>query len=208
MRKISLALAALAVLPLSLAAQASFYPSFQPTRVAEREYNFALADFDGGSALLFQWREGLGNQRAQFTADIGLSDGDGPADGDAAMILGGSFHYQLTRASNDMPFDMVFGAGLGVTMGDDYNFFRIPIGVAIGHRFPLEGKFAITPFVHPRLSIDRVKVGSASDTDTNIDIDIGGAFEINEQMQVRLAATLGNGDAVGVSFVWLPRGLR
>jgi hypothetical protein len=84
----------------------------------------------------------------------------------------------------------------------------VPIGVAVGHRFPLEGKFAITPFVHPRLSIDRVKVGSVSDTDTNIDIDIGGSFEITEQMQVRLAATLGNGDAVGVSFVWLPRGLR
>jgi len=208
MRKLSLAVVALAILPLSLAAQAGFYPSFQPTRVAEREYNFALTDFDGGSALLFQWREGLGNQRTQFTADLGIADGDGPADGDGALIIGGSFHYQLMRATSDVPFDMVFGAGLGLTAGDNYNFFRVPIGVAVGHRFPLEGKFAITPFVHPRLSIDRVKVGSVSDTDTNIDIDIGGSFEINEQMQVRLAATLGNGDAVGVSFVWLPRGLR
>jgi hypothetical protein len=208
MRKLSLAVVALALLPLSLAAQAGFYPSFQPTRVAEREYNFALTDFDGGSALLFQWREGLGNQRTQFTADLGLADGDGPADGDGAVIIGGSLHYQLMRATTDVPFDMVFGAGLGLTAGDNYNYFRVPIGVAIGHRFPLEGKFAITPFVHPRLSIDRVKVGSVSDTDTNIDIDIGGSFEINEQMQVRLAATLGNGDAVGVSFVWLPRGLR
>jgi hypothetical protein len=208
MRKISLAIIAVAILPLSLAAQAGFYPAFQPTRVAEREYNFGLTDWDGGSALLFQWREGLGNQRSQFTADLGLSDGDGPADDNGALIIGGSFHYQLMRASNELPFDMVFGAGLGLTAGNDYNVFRVPVGVAIGHRFPLEGKFAITPFVHPRVSFDRVKVGGFSDTDTNIDIDIGGSFEINEQMQVRLAATLGNGDAVGVSFVWLPRGLR
>ena len=129
MRKLSLAFIAILVLPLSLAAQAGFYPAFQPTRVAEREYNFGLVDWDGGTGLLFQWREGLGNARSQFTADIGLS-------------------------------------------------------------------------------IDRIAAGGFDDTDTNIDIDIGGMFEISERMQLRLAATLGNGDAVGVSFVWLPRGLR
>ena len=208
MRKLSLAFIALLALPLSLAAQAGFYPAFQPTRVAEREYNFGLVDWDGGTGLLFQWREGLGNPRAQFTADLGVADGDGNANNDGAVVIGGSFHYQLTRASGDMPFDMVFGAGLGLTAGDNYNVFRIPVGVAIGHRFPLEGNYAITPYVHPRVSIDRLSAGGFSDTDTNIDVDIGGMFEINRQMQVRLAATLGNGDAVGVSFVWLPRGLR
>lgn len=208
MRKLSLAFVALLILPLSLAAQSGFHPSFQPTRVAEREYNFGLVDWDGGSALLFQWREGLGNARTQFTADLGISDGDGAANDDGALIIGGSFHYQLMRATSDVPFDMVFGAGLGITAGDRFDAFRVPVGVAIGHRFPLEGKLAITPFVHPRLSIDRISAGGVSNTDTNIDFDIGGSFEINEQMQIRLAATLGNSDAVGVSFVWLPRGLR
>lgn len=208
MRKLSLAFVALAVLPVSLAAQAGFTPAFQPTRVAEREYNFGLVDWDGGSALLFQWREGLGNSRTQFTADLGLSDADGATNDGGALIIGGSLHYQMMRATADIPFDMVFGVGLGLTAGDNYDVFRVPVGVAIGHRFPLEGKLAVTPFVHPRLSIDRVKVGSISNTDTNIDFDIGGSLEINEQMQVRLAATLGNSDAIGVSFVWLPRGLR
>lgn len=208
MRKLSLAFVALLVLPLSLAAQAGFYPSFQPTRVAEREYNFGLVDWDGGSALLFQWREGLGTARTQFTADLGISDGDGPLNDDGALIIGGSFHYQLMRASADLPFDMVLGAGVGIVSGDRYDAFRIPVGVAIGHRFPLEGKMAVTPFVHPRLSVDRVKTAAGSGTDTNIDVDLGGAFEINERMQVRVSATIGNGDAFGLSFVWLPRGLR
>lgn len=208
MRKLSLAFVALAVLPLSLAAQSGFTPAFQPTRVAEREYNFGLVDWDGGSALLFQWREGLGNSKTQFTADLGISDGDGAASDDGALIIGGSLHYQMMRATEDIPFDMVFGVGLGLTAGDNFDAFRVPVGVAIGHRFPLEGKLAITPFVHPRLSIDRVKIMGISNTDTNIDFDIGGALEINEQMQVRLAATFGNSDAIGVSFVWLPRGLR
>lgn len=209
MRKLSLALVGILAIPAALAAQSGPHPAFQPTRVAEREYNFALADFDGGSALLFQWREGLGNKRAQFTADLGLADGDGPADNDGALIIGGSFHYQLTNASSELPFDMVFGAGLGVTAGDNYSVFRIPIGVAIGHRFPLEGNFAITPYVHPRLSIDRLSVdGGGNDTDSNIDIDLGASFEINRQMQARLAVTFGDADAVGISFAWQPRGLR
>jgi hypothetical protein len=209
MRKLSLALVGILALPVALAAQAGLHPAFQPTRVAEREYNFALTDFDGGSALLFQWREGLGNSRSQFNVDLGLADGDGPADNSGAVIFGGSYHYQLTRASAELPFDMVFGAGLGLTAGDNYSIFRIPVGVAIGHRFPLEGNFAVSPYVHPRLSIDRLSVdGAGDDTDSNIDIDLGASFEISRQMQARLAVTFGDADAVGISFVWLPRGLR
>lgn len=208
MRKCVFALVAVLALPFALDAQAGPTPSFQPTRVAVREYNFAFTDFNGGSALLFQWREGLGNPRAQFTADLGVLGGNTPANDKSALIVGGSFHYQLTNATQDLPFDMVFGAGLGLTSGDGYSVFRIPVGVAVGHRFPVEGEFAISPFVHPRLSIDRLSAGGVQDTQTNINVDIGASFEITRQMQGRLAVTIGDGDAVGLSFVWLPRGLR
>jgi hypothetical protein len=208
MRKLTLALLAVLVLPAAASAQAGTYPALQPTQIAEREYNFALADFDGGTALLVQWREGLSNSRLQFTGDLGLADF---AD-EAGIIIGGGFAFQMLRASGELPFDMALTGGLGLTLVDNFNLLRIPVGVAIGHRFPLEGGFAISPFVHPRLSIDRVSVdtplGNTSDTDTNIDIDIGGNLEFNPQMQVRLAATLGDRDAVGISFAWTPRGLR
>ena len=204
MRKISLALALALAIPVAAEAQAGTYPALQPTRVAEREYNFVLADYTGGSALIVQWREGLGDQRLQFTGEAGI--GDGP--GDAAIILGGSMHLQLTKATQDLPFDMVLGGGIGITAGDGVSLLRIPVGVAIGHRFPLEGRYAITPFVHPRISINRVSAGNVSNTETDIDLDIGANFELNEQMQLRLAAALGDGSGVGISFAWTPRGLR
>ena len=209
-----LGLSALAlVIAAPLGAQAFYYPAFQPTRVAEREYNFALADIGngGGTGLIFQWREGLGNPRAQFTLDAGFADPDA-AGADMRLIMGGGFAYQMVRERQDQPFDMVFTAGVGGSFGDDVTLIRIPIGVAVGHRFPLEGNFAITPYVHPRLSIDRIPRdtpgGNVSDTELNLDIDIGASLEINSQMQVRLAALLGDGDAIGLSFVWTPRGLR
>ena len=196
-----------------LGAQAYVYPAFQPTRVAEREYNFALVDIGGGggTGLIFQWREGLGNPRTQFTLDAGFADPDA-AGSDARLILGGGFAYQMLRERQDMPFDMVFTGGLGASFGDNVTLIRIPFGVAAGHRFPIEGKFAITPYVHPRLSIDYISIdtpfGNLSDTELNLDIDLGGNFEINEQMQLRLALLLGDGDAIGLSFAWTPRGLR
>lgn len=196
-----------------LGAQAYVYPAFQPTRVAEREYNFALVDIGGGggTGLIFQWREGLGNPRTQFTLDAGFADPDA-AGSDARLILGGGFAYQMLRERQDMPFDMVFTGGVGASFGDNVTLVRIPFGVAAGHRFPIEGKFAITPYVHPRLSIDYISfdtpAGNVSDTELNLDIDLGGSLEINEQMQLRLALLLGDGDAIGLSFAWTPRGLR
>lgn len=202
-------LAAISLPRASAVAQSGPYPALQPSRVATREYNFAVSDFDGGTALVAQWREGLGDPRYQFTAEAGLADGAGSS----ALLLGGGVHYQLARATDELPLDMVLGGGVGLMLGSKASTIRIPFGVVLGHRFPLEQEFAITPFLHPRISLDRTTVdtpggGNSSNTETNIDIDIGGSFEINPQMHVRMAATLGERGAVGLSFAWMPRGLR
>lgn len=203
----ALALALAAAAPLS--AQAYGYPAMQNSRVSEREYNFALADGGGfGTALIFQWREGLGNPRWQFTMDAGFADPGGP-NSETRIILGGGLDYQLTQATSDMPFDIVLGGGLGASIGPDDTALRLPFGASIGHRFPLEGTFAISPFVHPRLSWNRgSRAGPTADSETNLDLDIGANFEINPQMAVRVSAGLGDSDAIGLSFAWTPRGLR
>lgn len=193
----------------SVDAQAYVYPALQPSRIAEREYTFALADIGngGGTGLVFQWREGLGNPKLQFTLDAGFADPDAPA-ADARLIIGGGLAYQLTTATADMPFDIVLAGGMGITTGDDITTFRVPFGAAIGHRFPVDGGFAITPFVHPRLSYDRFSTAGLSDSETNLNVDIGANFEFKPQMALRLAAVLGDDDAVALAFVWSPKGLR
>lgn len=194
-----------------LQAQAYYYPALQPSRIAEREYNFALADIGngGGTAIIFQWREGLGNPRMQFTMDVGFVDSDVNG-ADTRLVIGGGLAYQLTTSSTDMPFDVVLAGGLGLSTGDDVTILRIPFGAVVGHRFPLEGNFAITPYVHPRLSLDRISFPSPidSESDTNLEVDIGANFEFTPQMAVRLGATLGDYDAVAFAFAWTPKGLR
>ena len=190
-------------------AQAYVYPALQPSRIAEREYTFALADIGngGGTGLIFQWREGLGNPKLQFTLDAGFADPDAPA-ADTRLVIGGGLAYQLTTATSDMPFDIVLAGGLGITTGDDITTMRIPFGAVIGHRFPVDGGFAITPFVHPRLSYDRFSTTGLSDSETNLNVDIGANFEFKPQMALRLAAVLGDDDAVALAFAWTPKGLR
>ena len=200
------ALALIAAAPLG--AQAYAYPSLQPSRIAEREYNFALADAgNAGTAFVFQWREGLGNPKLQFTLDAGFADPEAAA-ADTRLILGGGLHYQLTSATSEMPFDIVLGGGLGFTTGDDITTVRVPFGAVFGHRFALDNQLAISPFVGPRLSWNRVSFDGFSDSDTQLDVDIGANFEFKPQMAVRVAAALGDDDAVAISFAWTPRGLR
>ncbi|MCE9602711.1 MAG: hypothetical protein K8S21_10960 [Gemmatimonadetes bacterium] len=205
-RRIAL-VSALVLAAAPLGAQAYIYPALQPSRIADREYNFALIDGNGGgSGLVFQWREGLGNPKLQFTLDAGFSDPGQNAD--TRLLIGGGLAYQLTDATSEMPFDIVLAGGLGLTTGNDITTVRLPFGAVFGHRFPLDGTVAITPFVHPRLSWDRISTNGASASDTNLNVDIGANFEFKPQMAVRVAAALGDDDAVAVSFAWSPKGLR
>ena len=192
------------LLPSALGAQAASYPALQPSRVVEREYNFAIADFQGGTVLLAQWRERMNSDRLQFTGEAGIVDGPG----DAALALGASVHYQLRTANADLPFDMVLGGGLGVVAGNGTPLTRIPFGVSIGRRLPMQQGYAITPFIHPRIAFQRVRVNGVTDSETEVELDLGASFELNRQMQVRLALGFGDGSGVGVSFAWQPPGLR
>jgi hypothetical protein len=207
-----LALAALVAPPAarSVEAQSWFNPSFQPPHVSTRDYTLAVAANNGTSAL-FQWREGLGPD-SHFGLEGGLVDADGG--GGTKLLLGGSYAYQLTRATTAQPLDLLFTVGAGLAVGDGPDLFRIPIGVSVGHRFALDGEMAITPYVHPRLSLDVLTgVGdNADNTDLAIDFDIGASFEITRQLALRgslvlSGARLSDDVGFGIGLTITPAGL-
>lgn len=214
------AAAALAVLSAApAAAQAWSYPTFQQPRVTSREFNFAVAD-GAGTSLLFQWREGMGASGAnQLSLDAGYVDSENPG-GDGVFLLGGQFAHQILRSNVNTPLDLLFTAGANVALADEANLIRIPVGASIGHRFPLEGGMAITPYVHPRVSLDRCsdcgvelvngQFERTSDSDIGFDFDLGGSFEFTPNLAVRLSASLsgsdylGDDDSFGISLAWTP----
>lgn len=197
-----------------LRAQAWSYPSFQPPRITAREFNFGVADAgDAGTSLVFQWREGI-TPRAQLSLDVGVADPDGG--GDSFLLLGGGMAAMLSEARADLPLDFLLTAGLNLAIGGDGNLLRLPVGVSLGHRFPLEQGMAITPYVHPRVSIDYCGdcgIGDNSRTELGVDFDIGASFDVNPSLTFRLSALfggsdlVGNSDGFGLSLAWRPAGL-
>ncbi len=213
-----------------LAAQAYNYPDLQTPRIVDREYNFAAASAgNAGTSLLFQWREGL-NTDWQFSLDGGLASPKGG--GNTRIILGGGLGYQWVRATADMPFDIAATFGAGFSSGSSLNVVRIPVGAAVGHTFKLDNGNELTPFVHPRLSLDfcsgpaavntispggtAVTIPGAcpSNAKVDVDVDVGVNYEITPQVALRVAALLGgtsylgSTNGVGFSIAWTPKGLK
>jgi hypothetical protein len=209
-----LAFAAAFAVPTAAGAQAWAYPAFQPPRVINREFNFGVADAGhAGTSLVFQWREGL-SPRSQLSFDLGFADPDG--EGNGKLLLGGQFAGLLTQQSAEMPLDVLGTVGLNMAIGDGGNLVRIPFGVSIGHRFPLDQGFAITPYIHPRVSLDVCSDCGKDDdneTDLGVDFDLGASFEVTRQLSFRVSAlfggsdTFGDSDGFGISLAWSPPAL-
>jgi hypothetical protein len=192
-----------AAVPMQRASAQVSYPAFQLPQTAEREFNFLLADAGRATSMVAQWREGVG-VRSQLSFDVGFSDINRGSSG-VHLLLGGQFAYQMLRPTTDAPIDMLFTAGVFTRAGSDPgDVFSVPFGVSLGHRFGLEGLMAITPYVHPRLSLDVFD----SRTDLNINFDVGVGFEATRSLSIRAAATLGDADGFGIAAAWTPLGLR
>ncbi|MGQ0767510.1 MAG: hypothetical protein ACT4OZ_17825 [Gemmatimonadota bacterium] len=200
----------LVCIPALLEAQAWSYPAFQPAQVTSREFNFAVADAGGyGTSLVFQWRE-LTNDRSQLSLDGGVGAPDGRR-ADNVLFVFGQYARELHRSSAEVPFDFLFTAGAGLSLGSG-TLLRVPAGVSIGHRFELDRNLALSPWVHPRLSLDFCSCDE-SQTELGVEFDVGANLEVTPRMAIRLAVLFAGNerfydDAIGISLAWTPPGLR
>lgn len=202
--------ASLSVLSHTAGAQAYSYPSFQLPTVSNRDYTAGIAA-SKGTVAFFQWREGI-NDDWHFSLDGGLGDPEGRDNN--LIVFGGAFAgVQLLRATGDQPLDLLLTGGAGVALGSGQTTLRMPIGVSMGHRFPLEGGLALTPYVHPRISLDVCSSCTArnnNNSEVSLNFDMGVNFEVNPKFAVRLAGSFSGSDLIGrndsfaVGVSWIP----
>ncbi len=193
-----------------LGAQAANYPSLQLPRASTRDYTAAIAA-GSGTVALFQWREGAGTDM-HLGLDVGVADYKGSSD--ISLFVGGSLGKELLRATGDQPLDLLLTAGIGGSFGGA-NVFRIPVGVSVGHTFGLDDGMSITPYVHPRLSLDLCSDCGGKDdsrSDVSLAFDIGTNFQINRQFAIRAAVAFTGSDFFGddsfaIGINWTPAGL-
>ncbi len=195
----------------TLSAQAASYPALQVPTASVRDYTGAISSGPGTSAL-FQWREGVSNSM-HLGLDVGLMDRKGS--NDLRLFFGGSVGSELIRATGDQPLDVLLTGGAGLSTGDGITILRVPFGASVGHTFELDQGMALTPFVHPRISLDFCSnCGRSSKSELSINFDVGADFQINRQMSLRAALMFsgsdyfGSSDAFAIGLNWRPAALR
>ena len=172
----------------SAGAQAWHYPALQPPTISSREFNFAVAGGGSyGTTGVAQWREGVGPD-THLAFDLGFASPSGTT----YFLLGAGVGQRLMRASENTPIDVILTGGLYGAFSSDFSVVRLPIGVSVGHRFPLQGGMALTPYAAPRLSIDVCASScNGTGTDLNVNFDMGLDWEINRMLSMRGALTVG-----------------
>ena len=201
-------------LPMGLVrAQAFHYPALQLPTVSTRDYTGAVAG-GAGSTALFQWREGWTSNR-HLQLDVGLSDPKGSAT--ILMFAGGAVAQQLTRASGLQPLDVLITGGAGAGFGNGFTLVRFPIGVSLGHSCELDNDMAVTPYVHPRASVDLCSscgTSGGKKSEVSLSFDLGASFQVSKEFGIQLAGSFSGSDLVGgndtfsVGMSWTPGALK
>ncbi len=195
-----------------LEAQAFNYPSMQLPQTSTRDYTAAISGGDGTTAL-FQWREGWKPGR-HLQLDLGLADRKGSDN--LLLFVGGSFGQELVRATGDQPLDLLLSAGVGTAFGSGVSLVRVPVGVSIGHTFELDQGMSLTPYLHPRASLDLCSTCGPrrnGRSELSLNFDLGANFQVNREFALRVAGSFSGSDLVGtqdsfaIGFNWTPQPL-
>lgn len=193
-------------------AQAFNYPSLQLPRASTRDYTAALTGGTGTTAI-FQWREGWKAGR-HWQLDAGVADRKGS--GTLLLFAGGSVGQELVKSTAEQPLDMLMTVGAGASFATGGSLVRLPVGVSLGHTFELDQGMSLTPYLHPRASIDlcgSCGARSNSRTELSLNFDLGVNWQVSRELAVRLAGAFSGSDLVGtddtfaVGLNWTPRPL-
>lgn len=197
------------LLPSAGSAQASNYPSLQMPTASIRDYTGAIAS-GAGTSLLFQWREGVASAM-HMGLDVGLTDRKGSEN--LLVFVGGSVGSEVLRAQGEQPLDILLTGGLGLAFGGGATILRVPVGASVGHTFELEQGMALTPYVHPRISLDLCSdCGNRGQrrSEISLNFDVGVNYRVNRQFAVRVAGGFsgsdffGSQDAFAIGLTWTP----
>jgi hypothetical protein len=153
-----------------------------------------------GAYLLFGDRVGddiglLGQVRFSSSPklDWGLQAGFAGGN-ETSVLLGGDIRPILHRSNTDLPLDLAFDAGLGLSIADHFTIIEVVPAIEGSHQFDLEGSSSsLTPYMSVGLDINHVSIEDA-DGDTNTDLVARFGLEWEAARKLAVMAEFGVGD--------------
>jgi hypothetical protein len=114
------------------------------------------------------------------------------------------------RSAEVISFDVVGDRGRTTNSA---NVIRVPVGIAIGYWFPVDGTISVAPYAHMRASYDYCSACGASGSarwQVSQNVDLGLDVTLNSQLAARLSTTAASSiffnrnNSFGVSLAWSP----
>jgi hypothetical protein len=126
--------------------------------------------------------------------DWGLQAGFDGGD-NTAVILGGDIRPILHRSNDEVPLDLAFDAGLGITIADHFTILQVVPAIEASHQFDLNGSSSsLTPYMSLGLGINHISVdGGGDDTSTDLNARFGLEWEATHKLGVMGELGVGDG---------------
>jgi hypothetical protein len=120
---------------------------------------------------------------------VGFAGGD-----ETSVLLGGDLRPIIHAADPDLPLDLAFDIGLGLSIADHYTLIEVVPAIEGSHQFDLEGSSSsLTPYMSVGIDINHFSVeDGGDDTDTDIVARFGLEWEASHKLGVM--AEFGVGD--------------
>lgn len=189
------------LVPLSAESQVAWDGPMLMAPGAPAGWGFHLVDPHPGGGLggLVTWRSDPAPVGLGFR--VGLFEGRRD---DLALVGGVDFSGRVHRGTGEVPFDVIWFAGVGAGIDDDV-LLSFPAGLSLGWSFQGDN-VAFRPYVAPRLVLDAFLGDDRDD-----DLDLGAAVEVGLDLAfdpswaIRAAGSFGDRDAVSIGIVLTPR---
>lgn len=166
-------------------------PSFMPPRPGD-DIGVYLSD-QGNFAIQGIWRQG-GN------LNLGLRLGYIDTRFDGIILVGVETWDLIVAAGEALPVDVAWtlGAGAGFNGGTT---LEVPLGLTIGLPVDLD-RLRLQVYGHPRIGMFVYSVADETQLDLDGLFDLGVDAVLNENLKLRLGATFGNADALGIGIAY------
>lgn len=166
-------------------------PSFMPPRPGD---DIGLYLNDRGDFGI----EGIWRQHGNLNLGLRLGYIDTPGDG--IVTVGAETWDLLAAAGTTLPVDVGWTLGVGAAFNGGTTL-GVPVGLTFGAPVVV-GRLMLQPYLHPRLGVFLHSVADDTHLDLEGMFDLGVDAVLNENLKLRIGASFGGNDALGVGLAY------
>ena len=196
MRRLTTSLAVLVLLATASGAAAQSWdtPSFLGPRPGA-DLGIYLVDTDYGDLGV----QGIWRQTEGMNLGLRLGFVDAPDD---AIQFGAQTWGPLAIDDAEFPLDVAWTAGVGASV-NGLTTVTVPVGVTIGKTFDV-GTVPVQAYGHPRMALVAFENPVTDDLELELEAeaDIGLDLFIDDGVTIRVGASFGDFDALGIGIAW------